>query len=100
MAPTKTKTKKKKKIGCLPLSSCFQALHSSSSLNPNAKLAGDGVIARGVWEGWVGRTKEVNPNAQLASDGVIARGVWEAWVGRTREVDGLIGGRVVGRLEA
>jgi hypothetical protein len=70
MVPTKTKTKTKKKkskfknknkIGCLPLSLCFQSLCSSSSkfstlqalssLNPNTQLVGNGVIARGMWGG-------------------------------------------------
>jgi hypothetical protein len=58
MAPIKKK-KEKMKIRCLPLSSCFQTFHSSSSklftlqalssLNPNAQPVGDGVTARGVW---------------------------------------------------
>jgi hypothetical protein len=47
----------------------LQALHSSSSLNPNIQPVGERVIARGVWGGWVNRM---------------------------REVDGLVGGRVVG----
>jgi len=42
----------------------------------------------------------LNPNVQPVGDGVTTTGVWEGWVGRRREVDGLIGGRVVGRLEA
>jgi hypothetical protein len=95
MVPTKTKTEKIKikiKIGCLPLGSCFQTFHSSSSklstlqalsaLNPNAQLVGDGVIARRVWGRWVGRMREV--------DGLVGG----------REVDGLVGGRVLGWLEA
>jgi hypothetical protein len=78
-----THQNKKNKIKCLPLSSCFQTLHSSTS-----KLFTLQALS------------SLNPNVQPASDGVIARGVWEGWVGRKKEVDGLVGGRVVGRLEA
>jgi hypothetical protein len=59
--PKPKKKKKEKRKGCVPLSSCFQTLCSSSSkfstfqtlsfLNPNAKPTSDGVIIRGMWGG-------------------------------------------------
>jgi hypothetical protein len=75
----KTKNKNKNKIGCLPLNSCFQTLHSSSS-----KLSTLQALS------------SLNPNVQPTNDGVIARGVWGGWVNKMREVDGLVRGRVVG----
>jgi hypothetical protein len=85
MATTKTKieNKKEKKIGCLFLSLCFQTLSSSSS-----KLSTFQALSF------------LNPNAQLANDRVTPRGVWGGCVGRMKEVDGLVGRRLVGRLEA
>jgi hypothetical protein len=38
----------------------------------------------------------VNPSIQLTGDGVIAQGVWGGWVSRMKEVDGLVRGRAVG----
>jgi len=73
------KKTKKIKIGCLLLSSCFQTLRCSSS-----KLS----ILQAL--------SSLNPNVKPFGDGVIAKGVWGVWVSRMKEVDGLVGGRVVG----
>jgi hypothetical protein len=59
----KKKTKKRELDFLLRLikfvlpNSQLSILQALSSLNPNAQRAIDGVNARGVWGGWVGRRK-------------------------------------------